>query len=411
MSTIHSLLAEMQKAAGLESMNPSTSHESGGKPDNVADVTTGQIFAEQSAADKDRPGATAEDNKVTGKTPDEPATVASTTAATGEDPENEKNVTGDIKDPNSTSHPANGNIGEKYSADDYLSKAADTINTLVNESKNRMAQLAKQAAEGTTAPAVTNDPAPSKSAGEGEKAGMEKLSEAELTKNAELVAQIKEATGNEALAEFYRDRSAAEVDHLMKQAYAYIVDARQQGDALASLLADQYDHEKAAASRKPAPGNNNVAASFYAQLKKAMEEEEMEEAPAEEAPMEDPSAGGGGDEEAAMMAAMGAGGGMEGGEMVSPEEMGGAGAEQMGGEMIDPETMAMLEQIAQQEGVSVEELIMALASKSASVAVRQQKAAATVKIDKKSESYQKLDRLCKDALAAVSDIVDRGKRK
>ena len=80
----------------------------------------------------------------------------------------------------------------------------------------------------------------------------------------------------------------------------------------------------------------------------------------------------------------------------------------MGGAGIPPEVMAMLEQIAAQEGVSVEELLMSLAAKQASLAIEQAKqAAAQVKVNTESPHFRNLQALCKEAL---TDVLQRGKR-
>jgi hypothetical protein len=75
-----------------------------------------------------------------------------------------------------------------------------------------------------------------------------------------------------------------------------------------------------------------------------------------------------------------------------------------GGGEIDPELIAALEQIAAQNGVTVEELIMALAQKEASAAVNKQASG------KKSVDMKALSKQCKTALDAAKDILSRGSR-
>jgi hypothetical protein len=425
-SNIQTLLAEMNKAAGVDAINPPTSHESGGTPDDLTTVTTGEYFAEQSAADKDRPGPTAEDNKVTGNTGEESATVPTTTKPTGEDPKNERDVTGDIKDPNQTSHPANGNFGEKYSSDDFLAKAAQTIESLVQSTQKRMTELAVQGQNGgqnKSAGQQDTQQTAQQSTEQGKQAGdanQSALSSEELAKNAEIVESIRQQTGNDALAEFFRGRSEQEIMEMQKVAHARVIEAREYGDVLATILADSYDQIKVAAAQQQKQANQQKSTSsqglnFFSQLKRALEEEGGDYEETDDAASSDGSGGAadmGGDSAGAMVdptAVMGGGGDMGGGDDAA---MAAAAGEDMGmGGGIDPELMAMLEAIAKQEGMSVEELLMLLASKQASEVLHSKKASTEKPIDKTSEQYKKLHQMCKTAIEAANDLLNRGQRK
>lgn len=420
MAKLQALLAELQKSAAAtpESLNPPTSHESGGTPDNVATVQTGAFFAEQEAETNKRPGPTPESNPVTPDQGGQPATVPSTTKLPGEDPEEERGVTGDVKDPNSTTHPASGSYGDKYASDDFLAKAAAELQATIKRSNERLADLAKQA----SAPADPFTGEPTKTA-----------SVATTTTGPDPIVEkyandLAAAGVDPQLVEFFRGfESISQIQDLNKQAQAEIAEVRIMADADATLLANAYDYEvhKTAAARQPNP-SKQAASTVYQQLAR-MIQKSAEEGEEEESSDSEGGDEGGGEaappapsgEDPAMMggdpAMMGADPAMMGGDPAmmggDPAAMGGDPA-MMGGEGggIDPELIAALEQIAAENGVSVEELIMALAQKEASAAFSKQASGKQRTTGKTAFDMKQLGKQCKIALDAAKDILNRGSR-
>lgn len=408
-ANLNTLLHTLQKAAGIESLNPPTSHESGGTPDNVANVSTGAFFAEQEAETAKRPGPTPDDNPVKSDNPVPPATVPVNTKLPGDDPAEERNVTGTVQDKNETSHPANGSHGDKYASSDMLKQAADAIANIVKVSNERLAQFAK----GTTqkSAAATTDA----------NAGTDQV----VTVDAEVekYAASLEANGYATeLANYFRGFESIDAIRAVHQkTAATIAQTRELAEKQANLLADEYDKQlamrkaaqaKAARPAKAAPVQKTAAATIYARLANLLNKQaedttddddegstEPAADPAASAPSDpaaDPAMAGAAPVDPAAMgvdpAAMGA----------DPAMMDDPGMGMGGAEALDPELLAMLNEAAAQHGVSVEELIMALAQKQASAAISPK--------ETDGQRMKAMQALAKEALTAARDVVQRGSR-
>lgn len=415
MSTnLNTLLQTLQKEAGLESLNPPTSHESGGTPDDVAAADTGAFFAEQEAETVKRPGPTPEDNPVKSENATSPTQQPVDTKLPGDDPAEERDVTGTVQDKNDTSHPASGSYGDKYASADMLKQAQISIASIVDRGSKRLAELA---ATSKTAGAKPKAP---------ETAGTKPTVDPEVEKYAK---SIEDQGGTTELANYYRGfGSIAEIQEIYDQTKQAIYDVRQVAEKQANHLANIYDQEKAkaAAEKKAAAAakqttrrstSKTAAATIYSQLatllaKRAEGEEPEEEeeaepaaappaeeaaaAPVEDPAMVDPAAGGMVDP-----ASMGADPGMTDPSMADPSM--GADPGMGGAEAISPELIAALQQLADQNGVSVEELIMAMVGKQASAAIQNR--------DKRLTPNAALSALAKEALNAAGDVLQRGGRK
>lgn len=483
-NNVAELLAKLEKAAGdVSSVNPPTSHESGGAPEDLTTFSTGERFSENTKDDADRPTATAESNKVDPKDPNKAIGAPTTTAATGEDPEFEKGVADRPNDPNSTSHPANASVGEKYAGNKMLnsmSATMDMLNTIVKESSAALAVLTKTAASNGSVK-VDSDDTPSNDPTA--KTAQEKIASIADEQLRTYVQNVFEQTKSAELVEFFSQASnIGDLQALHKKATDMIMQSRVEGHKAATVLADHLDQIKEA-SAKQAAKTDKTRSSILQTLKTAMEDgdkddkggdkdksegssgkseassedtasEESEDSssgsgeddsavttPAAEGmgggaaadPAADPLAaamaggGGGADPAAAMVgadpaAAMGGGGGdplagaMGGGDPLAGaagEDMGAVGGD-MGGAM-GGDVMAVLEQLAAEAGVPVEELIAQLASQKvaefldsqSSKPATTQKVANALTTDQQA-LYGKLEKLVK---AAVADVTNRGSRR